>query len=275
MGDVDLRKLQLTELDILLEIDRICKKHDIRYFLDAGTLLGAVRHKGFIPWDDDIDILMPLSEYKRFCRAAKKEMREPYFLQNFNTDRTHRWFSKVRKSGTTFIEKGYERQNMHQGVWVDVFPLIGVPEDEKKRSELIRRARGTQKILKKRMETLPWRELSVYSKLLHCIPLGLVRLWVTLVYAVVFREYSEYPCCDALWGSKTFVPRFRREWFAETCEVEFEGHMLPAMKAWDAYLTKVYGDYMTPPPPEKRGGGCHEVAIVDLDRDYTEYRRQT
>ena len=80
MGDVDLRKLQLTELDILLEIDRICKKHDIRYFLDAGTLLGAVRHKGFIPWDDDIDILMPLSEYKRFCRAAKKEMREPYFL---------------------------------------------------------------------------------------------------------------------------------------------------------------------------------------------------
>ncbi len=272
MESFDLKELQAVELEILLEIDRICKKHQIRYFLCAGTLLGAVRHQGFIPWDDDVDLHMTLSEYQRFCKAAKKEMKEPYFLQNYRTDHTHRRFCKVRKSGTTFIEKGYERSDMHQGVWVDIFPLVGVKEDARWLQRTNRIIRFFDVILKKRMENLPWRERSAASRLVRLIPLPVVRVAVSAAYGLLLKDYDRYGKCCELTGARTITAQFDSSLFADTVDVQFEGFVFPAPKEWDRLLTMTYGDYMTPPPPEKRNGGDHEIAFIDLEHDFRERR---
>ena len=119
----ELRKLQLTEIEVLDEIVRICKKHKLQYFLLAGTCLGAVRHSGFIPWDDDIDIGMPREDYEKFLNIALDELDEKYFLQYYKTDENYYLgFAKVRKNNTSFITKGFEKKKGHQGFFVDIFP---------------------------------------------------------------------------------------------------------------------------------------------------------
>lgn len=119
--------LQKCELEILKEFDRVCKMNNLNYSLGSGTMLGAVRHKGFIPWDDDIDVLMPANDYKKFCKIAPKAFSEKFFLQTSYTDSWYASFSKVRMNGTTAIEKGFENCRFHQGVWIDIFPIVGVP----------------------------------------------------------------------------------------------------------------------------------------------------
>ena len=120
----NIKEMQKIELEMLLEVDRICKKFNIRYFLIAGTLLGAIRHKGFIPWDDDIDIIIPLNDYIKFCKVAEKELNKNYFLQNYKTDFTAMWYTKIRKNNTTAIQANHKNKLHHQGIWIDIFPLI-------------------------------------------------------------------------------------------------------------------------------------------------------
>ena len=118
------RKLQLCELDMLLEFRRICEKHKLQYFLCSGTLLGAVRHKGFIPWDDDVDVCMPLKDYKQFLLVAANELDDRYFLQTFETDEGCNFgFSKIRRNNTTYIPDHLAGGYSHQGIWIDIFPM--------------------------------------------------------------------------------------------------------------------------------------------------------
>ena len=124
-----LRKVQLLQLKIAKEIKRICDKNNIDYILDSGTLLGAVRHKGFIPWDDDMDIAMTREEYNRFIDVAKIELGEEYFLQTWDTDNNYPMpFAKVRLNDTRYIENVFENANMHQGIYVDIFPYDVWPQ---------------------------------------------------------------------------------------------------------------------------------------------------
>lgn len=120
-----LRKIQLTQLEIVKEIDLICKKNGIAYFLCAGTALGAVRHNGFIPWDDDLDIMLPRDSYDNLMKALKCQLPEKYWLQSYETDK-HYWqpFAKVRKIGTVYKELGMESfDDKKSGIWVDIFPM--------------------------------------------------------------------------------------------------------------------------------------------------------
>ena len=123
----DRKKVWQAELNILRELDRICRKHGIRYFADYGTLLGAVRHQGFVPWDDDIDVVMLRPEYERFKQVAAIEIREPLFFQNTYTDGFVTGFSKIRDSRTSAVEFP-DYDGMHQGIFVDIFPLDDVPD---------------------------------------------------------------------------------------------------------------------------------------------------
>ena len=118
-----LRKAQLIMLDELIEVDRICKKYNISYWLDSGTLLGAVRHKGFIPWDDDIDICMLQEDYEKFFSIAKKELNDKYFLQVKETDEmTTSPYMKVRHRDSILIEENFtEKEKFHQGIFLDIF----------------------------------------------------------------------------------------------------------------------------------------------------------
>ena len=272
MSNQNNSNLQRIELEILLEVDRICKKHNIRYFLVAGTLLGAIRHKGFIPWDDDIDICLPINEYKRFCKVCKKELNEKFFLQNYKTDITNKWFAKIRRNGTTAIELGCETARFHQGIWIDIFPLIGVKNDEKWITRISQCSLHAKKLLTKRYgATSSFKVLSFEKKLLKFIPVSLTKSIIEMILSFIFKDPQKYEFCTYLWGGSKIYPRFESALFSDCCEVEFEGHMFPAPKGWDKYLTIEYGDYMTPPPPEKRNGGSHTISIIDINNNYTKY----
>ncbi len=129
----ELLKLKKAELDILSEIDKICKKHEIQYFVAYGTLLGAVRHGGFIPWDDDIDIGMLREDYERFLTIAKNELPPKYMLQHFTTEAsTPTYFAKVRNKNTLFCEKYAENIPMCKGIYIDIFPFDKVSDSSRK-----------------------------------------------------------------------------------------------------------------------------------------------
>lgn len=127
----NLRRLQLTQLEILRVIDGICRKHNIKYSLYGGTILGAVRHEGFIPWDDDIDICMERSEYNRFLSIWNEENHEGYLLQSKdNEPRYMQTFCKVRKDHTTFLQDEIEKNRYHTGIFVDIFPVDRISDNK-------------------------------------------------------------------------------------------------------------------------------------------------
>ena len=128
----EIKKMWAVQLDLIMELDRVCQKHGIRYSAYAGTLLGVIRHKGYIPWDDDIDFMMTRSEYNRLCEVAKDEFKAPYFWQTEYTDRgSLRGHAQLRNSETTCLldtEYPYKRK-YNQGIFIDIFPFDGVPDD--------------------------------------------------------------------------------------------------------------------------------------------------
>ncbi len=132
------RKIQLIELEMLNEVDRICKKHGIRYYLCGGTLLGAVRHSGFIPWDDDLDIFFPRKDYIKFAEIAPKELPDTMFYQDWHNEFDYPYnFAKIRMNGTKFCQNEIQHLNMHQGIFIDIFPLDSVPVNEKERTKYL------------------------------------------------------------------------------------------------------------------------------------------
>ena len=273
MGTPSLRDLQLTELEILVEVDRICKANSITYMLDGGTLLGAIRHKGFIPWDDDIDIMMPISDYNRFIKCAKKELTDNFFLQNYETDNFHCFYAKVRKNNTTMREVNQFATNVHSGVWIDIFPVIGVKDNkkwiksQKKKMELYKR------LYYKATCTLPWEKLSFDKKLLRIIPSPIRRSVIHTLYKHLFVDPSKQSSCCTVWGEERIEAKFSSALIEETTDVLFEGRMFPAPEHWDAYLSVLYGDYMTPPPEDKRNGGNHTITFVDLEHGSVKHNR--
>lgn len=140
--DVKIRNLQLVILDIFKEIIKVCNDYDIEYFIIGGTTLGAIRHKGFIPWDDDLDIGMTRENYNKFLKIAKDKLPETLFLQTFDSDpNTPFYFAKVRKNGTSFIENYCKRLDIHHGIYVDIFPYDNVPDDKKLRNKQLKKVK--------------------------------------------------------------------------------------------------------------------------------------
>jgi len=129
----ELRQAQLIMLDMLIEFDAICKKHSLKYWLDSGTLLGAVRHKGFIPWDDDIDLSMPVEDYRKFKEIAQDELSDKIFFQTKETDPNFKFdYMKLRSNRASIVEFHEEGRYVgyHQGVFVDIFPMLTLPNTE-------------------------------------------------------------------------------------------------------------------------------------------------
>ena len=125
----EFRTLQMIQFQMLIEFDRVCRKNNIHYSIDGGTLLGAVRHKGFIPWDDDIDIAMLREDYEKLKTVVNEFDPEICFFQDHETDPAYRWgYGKLRRTGTVFIRAGQEHINCKTGVFIDIFPLDDVPK---------------------------------------------------------------------------------------------------------------------------------------------------
>ncbi len=253
MPPEDLKKMQAIQLDLLLEIDRICRKNNIKYCLTGGTLLGAIRHKAVIPWDDDIDVGMIRSEYKKFAEACKKDLNtEKYFLQDFDTDKYYRWgYSKMLRNGTVYERDGHDAIKMRKAVFADIFVYDGVPNNY-----IIEKIHCficfcTRKVMWSPAGMLVSKNcfLRGWYRLLSWIPRGVSVAVIRFLGKICpVKDNSEWVRCI------TFPVKYKRKWLTDLTEAEFEGHMMYVPKDADEMLTDQYGDYMQLPPEEERVG---------------------
>ncbi|HFU4234888.1 TPA: phosphorylcholine transferase LicD [Streptococcus suis] len=251
-----LEKLQQVETDILNVIVKICEDNNIDYFLVGGTLLGAIRHKGFIPWDDDLDIAMPRKDYDRFVDICLKKLPKEYFIHCKYTDDNY-WlpFIKIRKKGTVFEERPMVNIETHKGIFVDVFPLDNANKQKsslqffqaylsKKISGLIMHKRGLDIGQLKLINSLVLK----ITKSISIRRLSDIR---DKIMTLNKNEKSEYyiNIGSNYNFTKQTIPK--NKYFPLTL-VEFEGNNYKAPKDWDYVLKRIYGDYMKLPPEDKR-----------------------
>lgn len=270
--DATLRKLQLTALEILKVIDKVCRDNDIPYSLYAGSLLGAVRHKGFIPWDDDLDICMSRENYNRFLEVWKKAAPEGYLLQNkeIEPDFTQS-FSKIRKDHTTFWQAGEEADKYHTGIFVDIFPIDRIPNG-KLRRKLFRLQVVYYQVCTR--EFIPPQESA------------LVRAVTKAFYAVTTKKfrasqrrrteskltyYNSDRTLDTI--SIETIGAMKKSYPADMLDsyvkLPFEDGEFSCFAKWDENLRKMYGDYMQLPPEEKRTW-AHYPLCIDFEKNYEE-----
>lgn len=252
LTEKELRKLQLVEYELICEVDRICKKNNIQYTLYAGTLLGAVRHQGFIPWDDDADIAFLPEEYEKFFEACKKDLNtEKYFLQDYRTDSYYRWgYAKLRRNNSAFVREGQEHMKYHNGICIDLFILYSVPDNIIQRKLYFDLLFLIRKTLYSEVGRISDSNLFlrlVYS-CLYKIPKEQV-FW--LFKKVLYKKESKL--VNLLFiptkSSKYGIPR---RCVLENTELKFEDRYFSAMKGYDEVLRIAYGDYLILPPISER-----------------------
>jgi lipopolysaccharide cholinephosphotransferase len=272
--------LQKCQLEILKEFIRICKENSLQYYLVGGTCLGAVRHHGFIPWDDDIDVAMPRKDYEKFIRL-QDQMKKPYFIQTYLSDPNYPYnFAKVRNSNTTYIENFFVNIKMNHGVWIDVFPLDGISltnvDPLKLKKKVMYTWRNVYLVflpnLKRKVSKRTW-----YKD----IPLNIVAYLFFFLNVKNYRnkkvdkkvqkiKFEDAYLVANFFGANPKKEAMPKELFQEGTKGEFEGLEVILPKDYDRYLTLLYHDYMTPPPVDKQEGHHHNSGF-SLDEDYLTY----
>ncbi|MCD8266011.1 MAG: LicD family protein [Prevotellaceae bacterium] len=282
----DMKRVWAVLFDLLNEFMRVCRKHDIRWWVDGGTLLGAVRHKGMIPWDDDVDVVMMRDEYERLCRVAESEFSHPYFFQTEETDKgSMRGHAQLRNSLTTGILKAEQdnRFSFNQGIFLDIFPLETIPDDD----NLFRRQ--AERVSHYKEQAVEYRNLShnyhpvrrknlwkmAKSSLLHLAERTVMRgkFDYEKPYTKFLEEAQRYNGTQSERVCKMVLcpikPRrvWQREWFSETVTLPFEMFEVPAPKGYIPLLDKFYGNWHI----VKKGTATHGGCVFNTDRPYTEY----
>jgi lipopolysaccharide cholinephosphotransferase len=259
-----LRRVQLIELEILRELAQRCEGQSLRWFVIGGTLLGAARHQGFIPWDDDIDVGMPRVDYERFERLCRDNQDARFAWQSCTTDPAYPFmFGKLLRADTHVVESAVAHLPIRHAIYIDVFPLDGAP-----RSGVARWFHGMSlkvavTALGARIRRTGVRRYVAY--LFRVVP----RSWATGLIALLARRFafdsSPYVVnASGAWGyARECQPRHR---FEPSATLEFEGMPVPVPGQWSDYLTQVYGDFMQLPPPEQRRSR-HAFEIVSLGDD--------
>lgn len=259
------KELWAVQLDLLNEFDRVCKKHNLKYILDFGTLLGAVRHKGFIPWDDDVDVSMLREDYEKLLEVAPLEFNEPYFLSNYHSEP---YFSdyvyKFRRRDTTILmTSDLSSKKSNYGIFVDIFVYDSFPSDD----------------------IVQLKEYMWFSKVMHYRVQSMARVpsindglrsilryfYYNLRYRSVSKQYEKLDNYAKQFNKGPFracvvsCPRekyYLGEWFDKIIEMPFENLKLPVSANYDNMLKLVYGDYMTP----VIGSADHSLVYFDTDR---------
>ena len=254
-----IKELQEVQLEIALEVKRICDKFNFQYFLIGGTLIGAVRHKGFIPWDDDFDLGMPRKDYVKFIQCCSKELNAKYFLHCHETDPKY-WFNyaKVRKNGTLFEEKSITKIDTHKGIFIDIFPLDNVIGPFSRQLEL-------QSVLVRELALIIYQKrgldikyslnrkqriLFLIMKMIKIASVAKLQLRIMTIYINRSTAYwvsfgSNYSHITETMPKDKYLP---------SKDLEFEGTLFKVPADYDYVLTRLFDDYMVLPPVEQRVG---------------------
>ena len=268
-----LRKLQLTELEILKKVIKICDEEGLQYYLMGGTFLGAIRHKGFIPWDDDIDISMPREDYEKFFKIADKKLPKGLIYKNFLKGNEETiYFSRVEDTTIQIIDESAIKHRT-RNAWVDIFPLDGMPNNA------IIRQLHKMRLLYRRLllqysqfstivnQDLPNRP--IHEKILIGIGkvfnfekiLDTIKCLLKLDKAIKKYKYSKSKYVANFMGAYKFKEMFKKEIYDDYTKYDFEDIKVYAPRDYDTVLTQMYGDYMT--PPKKSDQNKHHSKVIE------------
>jgi len=271
---IELEKLKKVGLDILKEFIRVCDLLDLKYYLAYGTLIGAVRHEGYIPWDDDVDVYMPRPDYEIFMKEAKKYLKDNYFVQNNDTDPEYLLrFAKLRDSNTTFIEEEYKKYTINHGIFIDIFPLDGYVKGK----DFLLDMRIKQKAFEESDNEVKFKNsLSTFNmKVIQKIgpilnkKINLEKTMNSYEDRAKKFSYKDSDYVAEMVGSIYIVP-MKKEVFGEGKLMKFEDIYARVPDDYDTCLKLLYGDYMKLPPKEQREPH-HNFVAMDTEKSYWEY----
>lgn len=269
LTDKQLKTLQRIELEMMIELDRICEKNHIQYTIIGGTLIGAMRNKGFIPWDDDVDVAMLRPEYEKFRIACKKDLDiDRFYFQDDRNTPGYRWgYGKLRRKGTLFLREYQEQMPYEQGVFLDIFPHDYVPNPI-----LNRTIHDLECFVIRKMFWSEIGKVADKSGMKRAVYRGMSRIPLRNMRDAYYNLVTRSDQKKTNWVRALMFPTFGREhgypaeWFEPGEKVEFEGHFFQCMKGGKEYLKFSYGNYMElPPVAERKTHPVSEIRLIDIE----------
>jgi len=272
-----LQLLQKAETDILVEFDRICEENKLKYYITFGTLLGAVRHHGFIPWDDDIDCYMPRNDYERLLEIGEKYFQNPYILNHYSLPYFNNFSPQLRiENHRVKVIRIIGNKPTRYNCWIDIFPMDGMPNNKIYRYLQIKRIDNAFSFVRIARSTTQGSNISAKRPLIEriCIPVinflkigKLFDLGKMQKYMDEVEKKYRYEKSSLVHG---YVPAYKgkcvypKEWFEPAIKLEFDGYLFRAPAKYDLVLREIYGDYMKLPPKEKRiSSHVHSVEFIE------------
>ena len=261
-------ELQQKILNIANEVKRICEKNSLRYYLDFGSLLGAVRHKGFIPWDDDIDFCMPRADYEKFIELCKTELQPEFALRSLEEEKYIYYFIKIDDKSTTLIEDFNKSSGYKGGVYVDIFPLDVLPDSRLKRKIYIMRCKYLYLRASLALVDFSGKHYTWYKRIIINLFKHSNGKKYLFKLNKLLKKY-EYKFNDAKIVSSDILHNkpVLKAVFDEQAIYQFENFQFRSVKNYDVYLTELYGNYMQMPPVEKRIS--NHYFDLDLNKPYS------
>ena len=270
-----MKKVWSIQIEMLQKVLEVCKKYNLNIWVEGGTLLGTIREHGYIPWDDDIDLIMFREDYRKLLEVATEEFKSPYFFQNAYTDRKYYYgHAQLRMDGTTAISPQNVYKSFHMGIFIDIFVLDQMPKDKAFLVKSFFRGEILRKIL----------ILSSYN-FTFCKPKMMLGILLSKIYTLLFgyvntyrkfeNNYSEYDgqladeySLPVVYPAVSYLIRRKKEWYANTIYMPFENIEVPVPSGYDSILKQQYGDYMKPVKAPSIHGG---FLVLDPERNYTEH----